>query len=117
MAAMNLMRIDDHEIGRYTPYTVVKKILDRRFLRRMESRTGGRDATPNRQSFQRDAASTPGARGPSVDGDDIPHARTPSKPRRRKLDVGGGNADPKSPVPVLGMGETQRLGSEKKRSI
>ena len=116
VAAMNLMaRIDDHEIVRYTPYTEVKQILNSRFLRRMESRTGGRDASPGRQS-QRDAASTPGVREPSVDGDATAHGRTPSKPRRRKPDVGGGNTDSQSPVPVVGMGETQRLGSEKKRS-
>ncbi|MHB8287767.1 MAG: zinc ribbon domain-containing protein [Acidimicrobiales bacterium] len=115
VAAMNLMvRIGDLEISRYTPYTKVKKILDSRFLRRMESRTGGRDATPGKQS-QRDAASTPGVREPSVDGDDIAHVRTPSKPRRRKPDVGGANTDSQSPVPVVGMGETQRLESEKKR--
>ncbi|EQD55564.1 transposase IS605 OrfB, partial [mine drainage metagenome] len=43
VAAMNLMvRIDDPEIVRFTPYQEVKKILDERFLRRMESRTGAR---------------------------------------------------------------------------
>jgi hypothetical protein len=31
-------------------------------------------------------------------------------------DVGGGDTDSQSPVPVVGVGETQRLGSEKKRS-
>jgi hypothetical protein len=30
--------------------------------------------------------------------------------------VGGGNTDSQSPAPVVGVGETQRLGSEKKRS-
>ncbi|MHB8262480.1 MAG: zinc ribbon domain-containing protein [Acidimicrobiales bacterium] len=116
VAAMNLMmRIGDRKISLFTHYTEVRKILNGRFLRRMESRTGGRDATPGRQS-QRNAASTPGVRGPSVDGNATAHGRTPSKPRRQKPDVGGGNTDSQSPVPVVGTGETQRLGSEKKRS-
>jgi len=39
VAAMNIAsRIGDHQIDRFTPYTEVKKILDARFLRRLESR-------------------------------------------------------------------------------
>nr|WP_276977625.1 zinc ribbon domain-containing protein [Ferrimicrobium acidiphilum] len=39
VAAMNLLnRIEDHEISRFTPYKEVKKILEERFLRRLESR-------------------------------------------------------------------------------
>ena len=39
VAAMNLLnRIEDHQINRFTPYREVKKILDERFLRRLESR-------------------------------------------------------------------------------
>ncbi|WP_423782971.1 zinc ribbon domain-containing protein [Ferrimicrobium acidiphilum] len=39
VAAMNLkLRIEDHEINRFTPYREVKKILEERFLRRLESR-------------------------------------------------------------------------------
>ncbi len=35
-------RIEDHQINRFTPYGEVKKILDERFLRRLESRVGAR---------------------------------------------------------------------------
>ena len=39
VAAMNLLnRIKDREINRFTPYREVKKILEERFLRRLESR-------------------------------------------------------------------------------
>uniref|UniRef100_UPI0023F2620E zinc ribbon domain-containing protein n=1 Tax=Ferrimicrobium acidiphilum TaxID=121039 RepID=UPI0023F2620E len=39
VAAMNIAsRIEDHQINRFTPYREVKKILDERFLRRLESR-------------------------------------------------------------------------------
>ena len=39
VAAMNLLnRIEDREINRFTPYGEVKKILEERFLRRLESR-------------------------------------------------------------------------------
>ena len=66
VAAMNIKsRIKDRQINRFTPYTEVKKILDERFLRRMQSRGIPTD----------DAATA--------------HGPTPSKPRQRKLDVGG----------------------------
>ncbi|MHB1521030.1 MAG: zinc ribbon domain-containing protein, partial [Ferrimicrobium sp.] len=43
VAAMNIKsRIKDRQINRFTPYTEVKKILDERFLRRMQSRVGAR---------------------------------------------------------------------------
>ncbi|MHB1885089.1 MAG: zinc ribbon domain-containing protein [Acidimicrobiales bacterium] len=121
-AATNLLtRIDDREISRFTSQAEVKKILDDRFLRRLESRTGGRSASPGLQG-QRDAASTPGARGLSVDGEATAHGRTPSRPRRRKPDVGGGPGRDgpatarTSPVPMGRTGKTRRLESEKKRS-
>ncbi len=39
VAAMNIKsRIEDRAINRFTPHKEVKKILDERFLRRMESR-------------------------------------------------------------------------------
>jgi len=118
VAATNLLaRIDDREISRFTPYTEVKKILDERFLRRMESRTGGQDAVPGAQR-QRDATSKSGVQVLSVDGDATAHGRTPSKPRRRKPVVGDDHmvADRLSPGFMDEPGETQRLESEKKRS-
>ncbi|WP_367183917.1 zinc ribbon domain-containing protein [Ferrimicrobium sp.] len=66
VAAMSIKsRIKDREISRFTPYKEVNKILDERFLRRMQSRGIPTD----------DAATA--------------HGPTPSKPRQRKLDVGG----------------------------
>jgi len=94
-AAMNIeSRIEDREISRFTSYGQVKKILDARFLRRMESRNV------------------------LVDASATAHGRTPSKPRQRKLDVGGGHmiTDSQSLVPMDATRETQRLESEKKRS-
>jgi len=121
VAAMNLKtRIDDPEIHRFTPYGEVKKILDDRFLRRRESRTGGGDAS-HAPSGQRDATGMSGVQGASVDGDATAHGRTPSKPRRHKPDVGGvtafvRNTDSQSPVHMGRTGETQRLESENKRN-
>jgi len=47
VAAINLKtRINNPEIHRFTPHIEVKKILEDRFLRRKESRTGGGDASP-----------------------------------------------------------------------
>jgi hypothetical protein len=86
-------RVEDRQIDRFTPYKEVKKILDARFLRRMESRGIPTD----------DAATA--------------HGRTPSEPQSLDTTVGGThNAARMSPVPVVGTGETRRLGSEKKRS-
>ena len=94
VAAMNLLnRIEDQKINRFTPHGQVKKILDERFLRRMESRN-----IP-------------------VDTKATAHGRTPSEPQSLDMTVGGThNAARMSPVPVVGTGETRRLGSEKKRS-
>ncbi len=94
VAAMNLLnRIEDQKINRFTPYGQVKKILDERFLRRMESRN-----IP-------------------VDTKATAHGRTPSEPQSLDMTVGGThNAARMSPVSVVGTGETRRLGSEKKRS-
>ena len=78
VAAMNIKsRIKDRQINRFTPYTEVNKILDERFLRRMQSRGIPTD----------DAATA--------------HGPTPSKPRQRKLDVGGQQPSTRpSSVPV-----------------
>ncbi|MEX6428493.1 zinc ribbon domain-containing protein [Ferrimicrobium acidiphilum] len=78
VAAMNIKsRIKDRQINRFTPYTEVKKILDERFLRRMQSRGIPTD----------DAATA--------------HGRTLSKPRQPKLDVGGKQPSTRpSSVPV-----------------
>jgi len=117
VAAMNLKtRIDDPKIHRFTSHGEVRKILDNRFQRRRESRTGGGDASPA-PSGQRDATSMPGVQGASVDGDATAHGRTPSKPQWRKPDVGGGSStDSQSPVHMGRTGETQRLESENKRN-
>jgi len=78
VAAINLKtRINDLEIHRLTPHIEVKKILDARFVRRRESRTEGGDASPM-PSGQRDATSTSGIQGASVDGDATAHGRTPA---------------------------------------
>ena len=104
VAAMNLKtRINDCEIHRFTPHMEVKKILEDRFLRRMESGRGGQLV---------ELSNEPTATA---------HGRTPSKPRRVFPDVGDElvscpDTDSQSPVPTDGTGETQRLESEKKRS-
>ncbi|WP_367183939.1 zinc ribbon domain-containing protein [Ferrimicrobium sp.] len=82
VAAMNIKsRIKDRQISRFTPYTEVKKILDERLLRRMQSRVGARivpvGTTDN------------GVRDTWVENGATAHGPTPSKPRQRKLDVGG----------------------------
>ncbi|WP_428994700.1 zinc ribbon domain-containing protein [Ferrimicrobium acidiphilum] len=94
VAAMNLLnRIEDHQINRFTPYREVKKILDERFLRRLESRVGARivplGTTGN------------GVRGTCVEDGATAHGRTPSILRQPKLDVGGGQPPTRpSSVPV-----------------
>ncbi|WP_369084382.1 zinc ribbon domain-containing protein [Ferrimicrobium acidiphilum] len=82
VAAMNIKsRIKDRQISRFTPYTEVKKILDERFLRRMQSRVGARivplGTTDN------------GVRDTCVENGATAHGRALSIPRQRKLDVGG----------------------------
>ena len=91
VAAMSIKsRIKDREISRFTPYKEVNKILDERFLRRMQSRGIPTD----------DAATA--------------HGPTPSEPQSLDTTVGGTHyAARMSPVPVVGTGETRRLGSEK----
>jgi len=121
VAAMNLKtRIEDPGIHRFTPHTEVRKILEDRFLRRKESRTEEGDASAVLNG-QRDATRMPGVQGASVDGDATAHGRTPSRPRRRKPDVGGVMAfvrgtDSQSPVHMGRTGETRRLESENKTS-
>jgi len=109
VAATNLKsRLTDRKISVYTPHTEVKMILDERFRRRKESRVGAR-AVPQGTAGN-------GVQCACVEDGATAHGRTPSKPRRRKPNVGGGDVtDSQSPVPVVGTGETQRLESEKKR--
>lgn len=118
VAAMNLMaRIGDREISRFTHYTEVKKILDARFLRRMESRTGGQRVSPGKQQSPGETAGKTGVRALSDEQTATAHGRTPSEPQPDIMVVGGSEAAVRmSPVPVVGTGETRRLGSEKKRS-
>ncbi len=99
VAANNLFkRIDDPDISRFTPYIEVRKILDNRFKRRLESRTGGQhDVLP-------------------VEGNTTAHGRTLSKPPSEE-EVGVGNAsDSQSPVHMDRTEVPQRLKSEQKRS-
>ena len=108
---MNLSkRASDREITIFTNYTEVRKILEERFQRRLESRTGGVSVPPGTASN--------GDHTRIVEGETTAHGRTPSKPRRNHSDVGGINtdADSQSPVHTARTGETQRLESEKKRS-
>ena len=112
VAAMNLKsRVDDPEIHRYTPYSEVYKILDDRFLRRMESRTGGTGVPAN-------GTASDGDRACAVEGEATAHGRTPSRPRGSIPVVGDSLPAVDSPSPgfVDTPGETQRLESEKKRN-
>ena len=118
VAAMNIKsRVDDREISRFTPYTEAKKILDERFLRRKENRTGGEYVVHGEQR-QKTTAGSAGVRVLPIEGAVTAHGRTPSKPRGRNPVVGGSHtvADSPSPGFVDTPGETQRLESEKKRS-
>jgi putative transposase len=92
VAAMNVKsRIDDRQIDRFTSYPQVKKILDARFLRRMESRN-----IP-------------------VDTKATAHGRTPSEPQSLDTTVGGThNAARMSPVPVVGTGRLDGWGAKRK---
>ena len=109
VAATNLKsRLTDRKISVYTPYTEVKTILDERFRRRKESRVGARVVPPGTAGN--------GDHGACVEDGATAHGRTPSKPRRRKPNVGGGDVtDSQSPEHAECSGETQRLESEKKR--
>ena len=93
VASMNIKsRIEDHQIDRFTPYTEVKKILDERFLRRMESRN-----TP-------------------VDAKATAHGRTPRIPRQRQLDVGGVQPPTRlSSVPLDGTEHAKASGERKQK--
>ena len=106
---MNPMaRTSDREITLYTPYRDVKNLLDIRFQRRLESRTGGIVAPSG--------AASNGTRDSAVDGEATAHGRTPSEPRRVKPAVGDTpSVESSSPVHRLRTGETQRLESENKR--
>ncbi len=109
VAAMNLMaRASDREITLYTPYRDVKNVLDARFQRRLESRTG--DAGVSMET------ASDGVLTRVVEGDTTAHGRTPSEPRRVKPAVGDTpSVESSSPVHRLRTGETQRLESENKR--
>ncbi|WP_367183932.1 zinc ribbon domain-containing protein [Ferrimicrobium sp.] len=109
VAAMNIKsRIKDRQISRFTPYTEVKKILDERFLRRMQSRVGARivplGTTGN------------GVRDTCVENGATAHGRTLSKPRQRKLDVGGGQPSTRpSFVPVDRAEHSKAAGGRKQK--
>ena len=108
VAAMNLMaRASDREITLYTPYRDLKNLLDMRFQRRLESRTG--DAGVSMETVS-DAVLTR-----VTEGDTTAWNRTPSEPRQKCLVGGTNGVDSQSPVLTVGIGETQRLGSENKR--
>ena len=115
VAAMNLKsRVDDLEIHRHTSHTEVRKILEGRFLRRKESRTGGTGVPANGTASDGDRASV-------VEGEATAHGRTPSTPHHARMDAGGVGAhahhtDSQSPVLLDGTEETRRLESEKKRN-
>ncbi len=107
VAAMNIKsRTDDREIGQFTPYREVKKILDARFQRQLENRTGG------------ECVGKSAVRARRVDGTVTAHGRTPSRPRGGNPVVGDNRmvVDSSSPGFMDTPGETQRLESEKKRS-
>ncbi len=109
VAAMNPMaRASDREITLYTPYRDVKNLLDIRFQRRLESRTG--DAGVSMET------ASDGVLTRVVEGDTTARGRTPSEPRRVKPAVGDTpSVESSSPVHRLRTGETQRLESENKR--
>ena len=118
VAALNLKsRVDDREIRRFIPYKEVKKILDDRFLRRMENRNREEYVIPGKQCQEATAGSA-SARVLLVDGTVTAHGRTPSKPHEQSLVVGDNFRviDSQSPGFMDTPGETQRLESEKKRN-
>ena len=101
-------RIKDRQINQFTPYREVKKILEERFLRRLESRVGARivplGITGN------------GVRDTRVEDGATAHGRTPRTPRQRKLDVGGGQPSTRpSPVPVDGAEHSKAAGERKQK--
>ncbi len=108
VAAMNLMaRASDREITLYTPYRDVKNVLDARFQRRLESRTG--DAGVSMET------ANDGVLTRVTDGDTTRWNRTRSEPRQKCLVGDTNGVDSQSPVLTVGTGETQRLESENKR--
>jgi hypothetical protein len=117
VAAMNLKsKVNDPKINLYTKHIEVRKILEDRFLRRRESKTREGDASSG-EVLQRDATSMPSVQGALSDWDATAHGRTPSRPQRRKPDMGDGTTiDSSSPDFMDRSGETQRLESENKRS-
>ncbi len=101
-------RIKDRQINQLTRYREVKKILDERFLRRLESRVGARivplGTTGN------------GVRGTCVEDGATAHGRTPSILRQPKLDVGGGQPPTRpSSVPVDGAEHSKAAGERRQK--
>ncbi len=96
---MNPMaRTSDREITRYTPYRDVKNLLDRRFQRRLESRTG--DAGVSIE------IASDGVLTRVTDRDTTPWDRTPSEQRQKCLVGGTNGVDSQSAVLTVGTGET-----------
>ena len=110
VAAVNLLaRASDQQITLYTPYTKVKRVLDERFQRRLESRTGDTGVSTETTSD--------GGHARVVEGDATAHGRTPG-PRRVRPAVGGtGNPGPVHESGPHGWdrGDSSGLESEKKR--
>ena len=96
---MNPMaRTSDREITLYTPYRDVKNLLDIKFQRRLESRTG--DAGVSIET------ASDGDLTRVTDGDTTTWNRTPSEPRQKCLVGGTNGVDSQSPVLTVGTGET-----------
>ncbi|CAG4917574.1 unnamed protein product [Acidithrix sp. C25] len=84
VAATNLKsRLTDRQISVFTAYTEVKVIQNERFRSRKESRVGARIVLQG--------ITGNGVQGACIEDRATAHGRTPSKPRRRKPVVEGGN--------------------------
>lgn len=109
---MNLdTRVGDLDITLFTPYTEVKKILLARFNRRLESRTGGTDVL-------KEIASN-GNHTCIDEGYATAHGKTPCKPRKGDLNVGGAStpsADSQSPIHTAKDRGDSTAGERRKRS-
>ena len=109
LAATKLMaRIDDREISRFTPYQEVGKVLDARFLPRMQNRPGALIVPKG-----------PPATG--MRGTRVKRARLPLTPGPKRTTASNGGKRERccrftESSPMVRDGETPMLWSEKKRS-